>query len=46
MGNICSWCIKDQVESQSNGNHSQITNSQHSLFPSEINDRTPYVIID
>ena len=47
MGNICPWCCKTSDDSQSNNNLSDgsaITNSQHSLTSSEVNDRTPYVI--
>jgi hypothetical protein len=47
MGNICSWCIKNQDESQSNGNlsgnYSGLTNSERSLVPSENDERTPLV---
>ncbi len=45
MGNLCSWCLKNQDESQSNGNNnnntnysSGITNSERS---SEYDERTP-----
>ncbi len=47
MGNICSWCFKNQDESQSNenvsGHYSGITNSERSLNPSENDERTPLV---
>jgi hypothetical protein len=45
MGNICPWC-KTSDESQSNNNlhDGSVTNSQHSLASSEVNDRTPFVI--
>jgi len=47
MGNICSWCFKNQDESHSNGNAGDyigITNSQRSISSSEVTDRTPFVI--
>jgi hypothetical protein len=47
MGNICSWCLKTQDESQSNGNlaedSSGLTHSERSLIQSEDNERTPLV---
>ena len=47
MGNICPWCCKNSDDSQSTNNvsdNSAIGNSQRSLTPSEVNDRTPFVI--
>jgi hypothetical protein len=46
MGNLCPWC-KTSDDSQSDNNFrdgSALTNSQHSLTSSEVNDRTPFVI--
>ncbi len=41
MGNLCSWCLKNQDDSQANGDYSGLTNSERSLIPSESDERTP-----
>jgi hypothetical protein len=38
MGNICSWCVKDQDQSQLNSNHSVTTTDSDDIL-------RPYVII-
>lgn len=47
MGNLCSWCFKNQDESQTNGNlngnYSGLNNSERSLTSSVNDERTPLV---